>query len=57
MRWHCSTSPLFLSISVVSKITAPAAASLPFATPYYITLQCPNKDLCVMVAAWHMSMK
>lgn len=35
-------SPLFLSISVLSKFTAPPAALLPFTAPSKITLQCKN---------------
>lgn len=47
-------SSLFLSISVLSKFTAPLAALLPFVTPSKITLQCKNEDLHVMFAAWNM---
>ena len=50
---HYQSSP-FLSISVLSKFTAPASALLPFATPSKITLQCKNEDLHVMFAARNM---
>lgn len=41
-------SSLFLSLSVLSKFTAPPAALLLFATPSKITLQWKNEDLHVL---------
>lgn len=44
-------SSLFLSVSVLSKVTAPPPALVPFATPSKITLQCKNENTHVMFDA------